>query len=122
MKPLLTVLVICMLGYMVDHWRDLAARYHGMIPAAAASSVEAHGLIIYGSKSSGACIQLEHELDKRHIAYEKKDLGSESNRTELQDKLLRIGKNGGNIAIPVAEIDGALYESVTIGEITKRVH
>jgi hypothetical protein len=122
MKPFLTVLLICALGYMVDHWRDLALRFHGIVPTQVASAAQAPGLIIYGSKSSGACIQLEHELDKRHIAYQKKDLSSETNRTELQDKLLRIGKNGGNISIPVAEIDGAMYEAVTITEITKRVH
>ena len=122
MKPFLTVFMICALGYVVDHWRQLSVRYHSIIPAAALSTADAPALTIYGSKSSGACIQLEHELDKRHIAYQKKDLGSDANRTELQDKLLRIGKNGGNIAIPVAEIDGALYEAATINEITRRVH
>jgi glutaredoxin len=122
MKPLLTVLVICALGYVVDHWRELALRYHGIVPAAVVSSAESPALVIYGSKSCGPCVQLEHELDKRHITYQKKDLGNDAIRTELQDKLLRIGKNGGSIAIPVVEIDGALYEGATIDEVTKRLH
>jgi glutaredoxin len=122
MKPFLTVLIICALGYVADHWRELALRYHGIAPASVVASAETPGLVIYGSKSCGACVQLEHELDKRHIAYEKKDLGNDTIRTELQDKLLRIGKNGGTIAIPVVEIDGALYEGATINQVAKRLH
>jgi hypothetical protein len=121
MKPLLTVLAICLLGYVIDHWRELAIRYHAFVPAAAVSAAQPPLVTVYGSKSSSACVQLEHELEKRDISYVHKDLGTESNRTELQDKLFRIGK-GSHIAIPVAEIGGVLYENATISEVSKRLH
>jgi hypothetical protein len=121
MKPFLTVLMICALGYVVDHWRELAMRFHAAVPAVVETTTQAPQVTIYGSKSSGACVQLEHELGKRGITYQHKDLGTEAIRTELQDKLFRIGKNGESIAIPVAEIDGVLYEGASIGEITKRL-
>jgi len=114
MKSLFVILAICTLGYAVDHWQELSNRHR--VPV-----VDPHGLIIYGTKSCGACVQLEHELDKRSIPYQKKDLADEANFHELTEKLVGVGKMGGSIAIPVAEIDGVLYQGTNINEVTKRL-
>jgi hypothetical protein len=116
MKPLIVLLAICSVGYVVDHWQELTNRHQMM------SVAEPRGLIIYGNKSSGACVLLEGELNKRGIAHQRKDLGNEANSHELTEKLARVGKMGGSIAIPVAEIDGVLIEGVSIEQITKRLH
>ncbi len=115
MKSLFVLLAICALGYAIDHWQVLTNRYHGT------SVAEGRGLVIYGTKSCAACVKLEGELKKRGIAYEQKDIGEEANMHELTEKLARVGKMGGSIAIPVAEIDGVLHEGVNINEVTRRL-
>jgi glutaredoxin len=115
MKPLIVILAICSLGYAADHWQELANRHREM------PVTDPHGLTIYGTKSCGPCIQLQRELEKRGIPYQKKDLDDQANFHELTDKLVRVGKMGGSIAIPVAEIDGVLYQGATIGQVTKKL-
>jgi glutaredoxin len=95
----------------------LTDRYHGT-----PSGAEPHVLIIYGTKSSAAYVYLEGELDKRGIAYEKRDLTKDENLRELTDKRARVGKIGGNIALPVAEIDGVLVEGATVEDVAHRMH
>ena len=67
MKPLIVILAVCTLGYAADHWQEIKER-HSLFATA-----EAPTLIVYGSKSSAACIRLEAELDKQGIAYQKRD-------------------------------------------------
>lgn len=114
MKQLIVILAICSLGYVFDHWQALAER-HGMV------STNSHELIIYGIKSSPACIQLEGELKKLGIPFEKRDLGNSSASSELTDKLARVGKMGRNAPVPVAEIDGVLVEGATMEDISRRL-
>jgi len=115
MKPLIVILAICSLGYVVDHWQDLKER-HSLVATA-----DPHGLILYSSKSIPACIYLEAELKKRGIPFQIRDLSDEANSRKLTEDLARIGKMGGSIPMPVAEIDGALIEGATIKEIERRL-
>lgn len=115
MKPLIVILAICTLGYVFDHWQALAER-HGMV------STNSHELIIYGTKSSPACVRLEGELKKLGIPFENRDLDNSSASRELTDKLVRVGKMKSSTSIPIAEIDGVMVESVTVEEISRRLH
>ncbi len=113
-KPLIVLLSICAVGYAVDHWDELSSRGEPL-------AGNPHGLIVYSKKSSGACVKLENELKNRHIAYERRDLDKEANSQELSEKLARVGKMGGNVAIPVAEVDGVLYQDISIDKLAKKL-
>jgi hypothetical protein len=115
MRNLLGLLAICTAGYAVDHWAELTHQ-----PVAAPAG-PAHELILYGAKSSGAFVQLDRDLTKRGIVHEEKDLSDEANFRELTEKLARIGKVGGQIAIPVAEVDGVLMEDATLEKVSKKL-
>jgi len=115
MKPLIVILAICTLGYVADHWEQLKERH------ATEATTDAHGLIIYGSKSCPACVRLEGELDKQGIAYEKRDVNVAADFRELIGKLARVGKMGGPIPIPIADVDGVLLEGASVEQITKRL-
>ena len=116
MKSLIVLLAICALGYSIDHWQRLTNRFQST------AGPETHVVIVYGTKSSAAYVHLEGELEKRGIAYEKRDLTKDENLHELTDKRARLGKMGGNVAIPVAEIDGVLVEGATIEDVSRRLH
>jgi glutaredoxin len=116
MKPLIVLFAICTLGYVVDHWKELTER-HSLV-----ATSDAHGLIIYSSKTCPACIVLEADLKKRGIAYRKCDLADQANVREMTDKLARIGKMGGSIPMPVADIDGIMVEGASIKDIIRRMH
>ncbi len=116
MKSLIVLLAICCLGYGIDHWQELSTHRR------ATADSESQGLIIYGAKSYPACVQLENELNKRGIPYQKRDVSEEAGLHELSDKMARVGKMGGRLAIPVAEIDGILYEGATIETISRKMH
>jgi len=115
MKPLIVIIAICTLGYVFDHWQALAER-HGVV------STNSRELIIYGTKSSPACVQLEGALKKLGIPFEKRDLSNQSASAELTDKFARVGKIRSSAPLPVAEIDGVLVESATVEEIARRLH
>jgi len=115
MKPLIVILAICTLGYVVDHWQDLKER-HTLVATA-----DSHGLILYTSKALPACVRLEAELKKRGIAFQIRDVGDEANSRKLTEDLARVGKMGGSIPMPVAEIDGVLIEGATVREIERRM-
>src|SRR5262249_9711244 len=115
MKPLIVLLAICTLGYVADHWQELTQR-HGAV-----ATPGAHGLIVYGTKTCPVCVRLETELDKQGIPYQKRDLSNEADVRELTDKLMRVGRMGGRIGIPVAEVDGVLMEGASLAQITKRM-
>jgi hypothetical protein len=117
MKPLIVLIAICTLGYTVDHWQELTHRFNNGTEATG----NAHELIIYENNSSSACVQLMGQLKKSGIAFEKRDLSKQANSNELTDKLARVGKMKGSIAIPVAELDGVLIEGATIYDITPRM-
>jgi len=114
-KPLIVLLSICAVGYAVDHWDELSSRGEPLAPP------PPHGLVIYGKKSSSDCVQLENELKIRHIAYKKRDLDQEANSQELTEKLGRVGKMSGNVVIPVAEVDGVLYQGINIDKLVKKL-
>ena len=116
MKSLIVLLAICTLGYGIDHWQELSTHRR------ATADSESQGLIIYGSKFYPACVQLENELNKRGIPYQKRDVSDEASFHELGDKMARVGKMGGRIAIPVAEINGVLFEGATIETISRKIH
>ena len=115
MKPVIALLSICALGYAVDHWQELNSHR-------APESANVHRLIIYGTKSCSPCIQLEKELNAQHIPFQKRDLADGSDSHELSEKLARIGKMGGSVPIPVADIDGVIVVGASIQEITRRMH
>ncbi|MDR3404404.1 MAG: hypothetical protein P4L99_18030 [Chthoniobacter sp.] len=115
MKPLIVILAICSLGYAVDHWQDLKERH------SLAAAPDAPGLILYSSKAIPACVQLEAELKKRGISFQRRDMGDEANSRKLTEDLARVGKMGGSIPMPVAEVDGALIEGATLKEIQHRL-
>jgi len=115
MKPLLVILAICAAGYVTDHWQQLT------VPHSSSATSAAHVLIIYGSKTCPACVRLEGALHQQGISYQKCDLAEDANFRELIGKLARVGKMGGRIAIPVAEVDGVLVEGASIEQITKRL-
>ena len=114
MKPLIVIIAICTLGYVFDHWEALAERY-GTV------STNSHELIIYGNKASPVCIRLEGELKKRGIPFEKRDLGNPSASRELTEKMARVGKMGGNVQVPVAEVDGIIVEGASMEDISRRL-
>jgi hypothetical protein len=114
MKQLIVILAICTLGYVFDHWQALAER-HGVV------STNSHELIIYGTKSSPASVQLEGELKKLGIPFEKRDVTNRSASAELTDKLVRVGKTS-SAPLPVAEIDGVLLEGASMEEVARRLH
>jgi hypothetical protein len=115
MKPLIVLLAVCALGYGFDHWQALAER-HGTV-----ASNNSHELIIYGAKSSSACVQLEGELKKLGIPFENRDLSRSGVAQELNEKLARVGKMGGSVPMPVAEVDGVLVEGATVADISHRL-
>jgi hypothetical protein len=115
MKPLVAIVAICAAGYALDHWQQLSHRNPAPVEIP-------HGLTIYGTKSSEPCVQLQHELDKRGIPYNRKDVADQANFHDLTERFARVGKMGGSFAIPVAEIDGVLYENATIYQVTKKLH
>lgn len=115
MKPLIVILAICTLGYVADHWQQLTGQRTVFATAGDPR------LIIYGSKSCPACVRLEGALTRQGIAFQNRDLGDEANSRELGEKLARLGRPGGQIAIPVAEIDGVLIIGASLDQITKRM-
>lgn len=114
MKQLIVILAICALGYVFDHWQALAER-HGVV------STSSHELIIYGTKSSPAYVQLENELKKLGVPFENRDLSNPSASRELTEKMVRVGKAGRTPSLPVAEIDGMVVESASVEEIAHRL-
>lgn len=115
MKSLIVLLAVCSLGYVVDHWQELAQK-HSLV-----ASAEAPELIIYSSKADPACVRLEGALKKQGIRYVRRDMTVEANQLELTDKMVRVGKIKGSIQIPAADIDGVMYEGVTIEEIVHKM-
>ncbi len=85
------------------------------------ATADTRGLILYSSKSLPACYLLETELKKRGIPFEKRDLSVEANSHQLTEDLARVGKMGGSIPMPVAEVDGVLIEGATLREIERRM-
>ena len=116
MKPLILILGFCAVGYGIDHWQEITHRRQNI------TAEIPHGLTLYSTKSSGPCVQLEQQLNERGIAYERKDLDEEANKTELQEKFERVGKMNCAITPPVAEIDGVLYPAVKVDVISKKLH
>jgi glutaredoxin len=115
MKPLLLILAICSLGYAADHWDSLTGRR----PVTA--DMESAGLVIYGMKSCPACVQLENELHRRGIPFQERKLDNEASMHELTDTLARVGKMGGSIPMPVADINGIIIEGATIEEVLRKL-
>lgn len=111
MKSLIVLLAVCSLGYAVDHWQELTQK-HSVV-----ASAEAPELILYSSKAEPACVRLEAELKRQGIPYQRRDMTVQSSQLELTDKLVRVGKIKGSIAMPAADIDGVIYEGVTVEEI-----
>ncbi len=116
MKSLIVLLAVCSLGYAVDHWQELTQRYSKV------ASAESPELILYSSKAEPACVQLEGALKKQGIRYQRRDMTVEANQQELTDKLVRVGRIKGSIQIPAADIDGSIYEGVTMEEIVHKLH
>jgi len=116
MKSLIVLLAVCSLGYAVDHWQELAEKHSSV------ATVDARELILYSSKAEPSCVRLEAELKKQGIPYQRRDLLANGTRRELNDELARVGKKVDGIPMPVAEIDGVLYEGVTFEQIVHRLH
>jgi len=115
MKSLIVLLAICAMGYGVDHWQELT----NLHPT---TGGDTHALVIYGTKSCEAYVRLEGQLAKRGIPYTKCDLSKDENYRALMDARARVGKVGGKISIPVADVDGVVLEGATFEQIAKLLH
>lgn len=98
----------------MDHWDELQGR-------APVMPVTDNSLVIYGTKTFGPCVQLEGELTRGGISFEKRDLSKDDDMRELTEKLARVGKMSGHFSMPVAEVNGVLVEGASMGEITRRL-
>jgi len=114
MRPAIALLSICAIGYAADHWQDLSRHTAGAQPT--------HQVTIYGAKSSGPFIQLQYQLMKVDIAFEKRDVTEEANARELTEKMARIGHMNTNYRYPVADVDGIMVEGATVHDISRRIH
>jgi hypothetical protein len=115
MRPAIVLLSICAIGYAADHWQDLSGRHN-------ADAQPQHQLIIYGAKSSGPYIQLQYQLMKNDIVFQKRDVTDESTARELTEKMVRIGRVNTNFRYPVADVDGVMVEGATVRDITRHLH
>lgn len=118
MKTLIVLLAVCSLGYAADHWQELTRKHSSLMGTA-----EAPELILYTSKAEPACVRLEGELKKQGIHYQRRDMSREETQHELDDQLGRVGKRSSDrISLPVAAIDGAVYEGATFEQIVHHLH
>ena len=116
MERLVAILALCAGGYVFNHWDEFSGRQ---------STPEAFEppapLVVYSSKTEPVCVQLEGELSRQHIPYERRDISKERDAKELTEKFARIGKMKSSFAMPVAEINGVMVEGVSINDIKRRL-
>lgn len=114
MRPAIVLLSICAIGYAADHWQDLSGRH-------TAGAQPTHEVIIYGAKSSGPYVQLQYQLMKNDVVFQKRDVNDEANARELTEKMARIGHMNTNYRYPVADVDGVMVEGATVRDISRHM-
>jgi hypothetical protein len=115
MKSVFVLLVICTLGFGIDHWQEIKEQRTLFV------ATPAPGMIIYGSKANPASVRLQAALTKQGIPFQKRDLDNEADSRELDEKMANLNRQGRHIVMPVAEIDGALIPGATYEQIIKRL-
>jgi hypothetical protein len=113
MRTAIVLLSICAIGYAADHWQDLSGRHITDAPPK-------HQITIYGAKSSGPFVQLQYQLMRDDVVFQKRDVTEPASARELTEKMARIGHVNTNYRYPVADVDGVMLEGATEHDIVRR--